>query len=60
MTNYQPIINPLLVIINLPAMTQLVPERFSETLVPAWPAEKSSTIHQLIQPNRKHEGQIYR
>jgi hypothetical protein len=43
MTNHQPIINPLFVIINLTGFAFLSLELFFETLLSIWPAN-----HQLI------------
>jgi hypothetical protein len=60
MTNHQPIINPLFVIINLAALVYLSRELISETLPPIWPAGKSSSNRQHIPPNRKPGGQIHR
>lgn len=60
MSNRQLIINQLTVIINLASQARILTEWFSGTLIPEWPAEKSSTIHQLTRPNRKLAGRIYR
>ncbi len=60
MTNHQLIINPLFVIINLAGLAYLSLELLSETLLPIWPAGKSSTNPHLIPLNRKPGGQICR
>jgi hypothetical protein len=56
MINHQPIINQLFVIINLPALAYPLVELFSETLLPIWPAGKSSSNRQLIPLNHKPGG----
>jgi len=60
MTNHQPIINPLFVIINLTGFAFLSLEPFFETLLSIWPAAESSTNRQRIPLNRKLGERIYR